>query len=243
MKIDLDNYSEIERDNSFNYSSSRRQKSKKKHYFLKFLLSLFLSIIIIGIIGYITLKFVVGPIITTVDGLPDNFPTEIAVYKLNEADINLQNPESREKVINGLRSMPDWMLVLFLNLLSDNLKYKLVENFGEDINVPIDFNAKDLKLALKNVNLENSKTVNLSWDRLDKTKEEIAAYYKKKLTESNFEFKESLDDYEINLGFWKDGIFGTMNFKDNNKNSKEAGYNSDVNISVNYLDEFINNEN
>ena len=78
----------------------------------------------------------------------------------------------------------------------------------------------------------------MSWNSVDKTKEELAAYYKQKLAASNFEFKENLGDYQINLGFWKDDIFGLMSFSDK-KDAIDGGvkYNSDVNITVNYLNE------
>ncbi|MEK7072732.1 MAG: hypothetical protein AAB969_04125, partial [Patescibacteria group bacterium] len=59
-----------------------------------------------------------------------------------------------------------------------------------------------------------------------------------KLQESNFQFKENLSDYQINLGFWKDDVFGIMSFSDKKKDiDGGVKYNSDVNITVNYLNE------
>ena len=232
MRIDLDNYQDIEKDKSFDYGGSRKKRGGNR--FLRFVLSFILSIIIVGLIGYATIKFFVGPIIKTVDGLPMDFPTELSLYNIDEATIDMQNPEGRQKVINGMRAMPDWVLNLFLNTLSDDLKGRLAKNFGSEINVPQNFSVDDLKSALENVGLENSKTINLSWDSVDKTKEEVAAFYKQKLSEADFEFKENLKDYEINLGFWKDDVFGMMSFSDDDKKT-DSGYNSDVDITVNYF--------
>lgn len=234
MRIDLDNYQEVERDKSFGYAP--RKKRRKKHVFFKFLIAIALSLAVVLFVAYLTIKFFVGPLVKTVDGLPDNFPQELAIYSLESASIDLQNPEGRQKVINGLRAMPDWVLNLFLNVLSDNLRLRLAENFGDEINVPKNFSIDDLKNALKTINLEDTSTINLSWINLSKTKEELAAFYKQKLAEADFEFKESLGDYEINLGFWKNDIFGTMSFADDKK--EDAEYKSDVNITVNYFDQF-----
>ncbi len=237
MRIDLDNYQDIERDEAFDYTPRRRRR-KKKRSFIKIMAALLVAILVVTIIGYLTLKFFIGPIIKTVDGLPNDFPTGIDFYQTDQAQINLENQAGKEKMISGLIAMPDWVLNLFLNFLSDDLKKQLADNFGDNINIPKNFSVTDLKQAIDSVDLEKTKTVNLSWNSVDKTKEELAAYYKQKLAASNFEFKENLGDYQINLGFWKDDIFGLMSFSDK-KDAIDGGvkYNSDVNITVNYLNE------
>ena len=233
MRIDLRDINQREISESFR--SAPRRKGRGKDLF-KFFGCSFVTIVIIVAIGYITLRFLVGPIVKTVGNLPSDFPTEFAIHSLDDASIKLQTPESREKIIEGLKSMPDWLLNIFLSALSDDLKTQLIDNFGEQINIPKNFSIDDLKKALEGVNIGDAKTVSLSWDGIAKTKEELASIYKNKLAESDFEFKEKLEDYKINLGFWKDGIFGTIVFEDDRDDSgPEVQYNSDVDIMINYF--------
>jgi len=238
MRIDLDNFQDIERDEAFNWSLRQKRHRRRQPTFLKALLALVLVLLIVGLIGFLTLKFFIGPIIKTVDGLPSDFPQDISIYQSEQAVINLENPNGRAKVISGLQAMPDWMLTMFLNFLSEDLKKKLADNFGDNININKNFSVDDLKKAISEVDFHQTNTVNLSWNGLDKTKEELAAYYKQKLQASHFEFKENLSDYQINLGFWKDDVFGIMSFTDK-KTNIDGGvkYNSDVDITVNYLNE------
>jgi len=237
MKIDLENFEDIERDKSFDYGYSRK-KRKKKNNLIRILIAIVVSLLIVLLIAYLTLKFFVVPIVKTVDGLPGDFPAGIDFYQPDQAKINLEDQVGKEKMISGLKSMPDWVLTLFLNFLSEDLKKQLADNFGDDINIPKNFSVDDLKESLNEIDVNKTQTVNLSWAGVDKTKEEIAAYYKQKLKASNFEFKENLTDYQINLGFWKDGVFGLMSFTDQ-KQEIDGGvkYNSDVDITVNYLNE------
>ncbi|MDO8669588.1 MAG: hypothetical protein Q7K65_04820 [Candidatus Buchananbacteria bacterium] len=243
MRIDLENFQEIERDEAFDWAPKKRKGRRRKPRFIKILIALILTLLIVILIGYLTLKFFVGPIVKTVDGLPLDFPADMPFYETDQAKINLEDSAGKAKIIAGLKSMPDFVLTLFLNVLSDDLKRKLADNFGDDINIPKNFSVDDLKEALKTVDLDKTRTVNLSWPSLGKTKEEIAAFYKQKLQENNFQFKENLTDYQINLGFWKDGIFGLMSFSDK-KEDVEGGikYNTQADITVNYLNELKNNE-
>jgi len=237
MRIDLENFQEMERDEAFDYAAYRKPR-KRKRKLLKILIALVIVILVIGVIGYLTLRFIVGPVVKTVEGLPDGFPSEISLYESQNAKVTLNTPQSRQKLIGGLKTMPDWVLTLFLSFLSDNLKEKLADNFGDNINIPKDFSANDLKEAIKTIDLEKTQTVNVSWDKIGKTKEEISSYYKQKLLAADFKFKENLSDYEINLGFWKNDIFGIISFVDKKENI-EGGvkYNTQVDMTVNYLND------
>lgn len=238
MRINLENFQASARDEVFGWALRKRKRKRKHHNFLKILIAITLTILLLGLMGYLILKFFIGPIVKTVDGLPSDFPTAISLYQVDKAEISLENRAGKEKMIAGLKSMPDWVLTIFLNFLSNDLKKKLADNFGDNINIPKNFSVDDLKEALKTIDLNKTETVNMSWQGLDKTKEEIAAYYKKKLQENNFQFKESLGDYQINLGFWKDNIFGIMSFYDKKEDiSSGVKYNSNVDITVNYLNE------
>ncbi|OGY51047.1 MAG: hypothetical protein A3B89_01960 [Candidatus Buchananbacteria bacterium RIFCSPHIGHO2_02_FULL_40_13] len=237
MKIDLNDFQAMERAESFDYIPYRK-RGKRKHKFIKILLALVLALLTIGLMAYLTLKFIVGPIVQTVDSLPADFPAELALDDASKTQITLNTPASRQKLISGLKAMPDWVLTLFLNFLSDDLKEKLADNFGDNTNIPKDFTASDLKKAIKATNLEKIQTVNIAWEKIDKTKEEIAAYYKEKLAAADFQFKENLSDYQINLGFWKNDIFGIISFIDK-KEDIEGGvkYNTQVDMTVNYLND------
>lgn len=231
----MENFQEMERDEAFDYAPYRKPR-RKRPKFLKILAALIVAFLVIGLIGYLTLRFIVGPVVKTVDALPIDFPAGISLYNSSSAKITLNTSASRQKLIGGLKSMPDWLLTLFLNFLSDDLRKKLADNFGDNINIPKDFSADDLKEAIKTLDLEKTQTVNVSWDKIDKTKEEIAAYYKQKLEAADFEFKENLSDYQIDLGFWKNNIFGVISLVD--KKEDLAGgvkYNSQVDMTVNYL--------
>lgn len=237
MRIDLENYQDIEIDKSFDYGSGRK-KRRPKNNLTRILIAVVITSLIICLVGYLILKFFIGPIIKTVDGLPGDFPTDLVFYQADQAKINLEDQAGKEKVVAGLKAMPDWVLTLFLNFLSEDLKKQLADNFGENINIPKNFSVDDLKEALDEIDVNKTQTVNLSWDGVDKTKEEVAAYYKKILQDNHFEFKENLTDYQINLGFWRDNVFGLMSFSD--KKEEITGgvkYNSDVDITVNYLNE------
>lgn len=235
MKINLENFQDIERDEAFDWAPHRRRPRQKKSW-PKIIIAILLALLIILLIGYFSLKFFIGPIVKTVDGLPSDFPTALTFYQADQAQINLASPIGQAKMIAGLQAMPDWILDIFFNFLSDDLKNKLADNFGENINIDKNFSADDLKEALDNIDLDKTQTVNLSWKNLDKTKEEMAAYYKQKLQAANFDFKENLNDYQINLGFWQNDIFGLMSFSDK-KEKIEGGvkYGSQADITVNYL--------
>src|SRR3990167_6151838 len=103
--------------------------SNYEHKFIKILLALVLALLTIGLMAYLTLKFIVGPIVQTVDSLPADFPAELALDDASKTQITLNTPASRQKLISGLKAMPDWVLTLFLNFLSDDLKEKLADNF------------------------------------------------------------------------------------------------------------------
>lgn len=164
------------------------------------------------------------------DGLPGDFPQEFSFYQLDQAQISIQTPKAKQKIVELIKIMPDWLANPILNYFSSDLQNKLSQTFGDKAGIANNLTADDLKKAFQSLNPEQVKTVSLSWKELDKTKEGLAAYYQQKLKEANFEFKENIGDYEINLGFWKDGIFGEMIFSGGNGGDK-----SNAEIMVNYL--------
>lgn len=238
MRIDIDEIRDRidDLDTGRKKSFFKRKRGRKKHSSLKFFGCFVLMILIILIIAYTSIRFVIGPVVKTIDSLPDDFPEEIALYQLDQAKISLQNQESQEKILEIMEAAPNWLIKPFFGYLAENLQGQLSENYGESITMPENFSIDSMKEMLSSVDIEKTKTVSLSWDNLNKSKEELLSYYKRKLSEANFEFQENLDDYEINLGFWNDDVFGVISLTDTENNTEE----SDANMTVNY---FNQNEN
>lgn len=204
------------------------KKRKKKRRIIKFLFTFSLMLIIVIFMAYLTVALAFRPIIKTINNLPADFPQELAFYKLEEAKIKIQSDDSRQKLINWVSIAPDWVIEPLLNKLSDNINEKINENFGSSIKMPEQFDAQSVKDMLNSANLKNTETLSLSWDNVDITKEEMFSYYKNKLLEADFDLKENLKDYEIDIGFWKDDVFGTMTFSDDADKS-------DIEMIINYL--------
>lgn len=230
MRIDLSQNKEFNdlREN-FSYRPRRR---KKRRGFLKFLIALAIALLIIATIVYATVRFAVGPVVKSLDALPADFPQEIALYQPEQAKITMQTATSRDKIAGILKALPDWLLKPFLNYLSDDLKNQLVKNFGEQANMPQTLSLDQLKNIVQTVDLSGVKTLSLSWPSLDQSKEELAAFYKDKLAAAGFQFKENLADYDINLGFWKENVFGNISLSDDKKTYGQTR----ANMLVNYLE-------
>ncbi|MEK7167902.1 MAG: hypothetical protein AAB791_02775, partial [Patescibacteria group bacterium] len=156
------------------------------------------------------------------------FPKELAIYQLDQAEIKVQTDEGKKKILTLVDALPDWLVNPLLDYLSNDLKTKLGQTFN-DSQIPKNFTAEDLKKSLENINPEEIKTVSLSWDSVGQTKEQIAAYYQDKLKGADFQIKENLADYQINLGFAKEDVFGLVSFKDAGSAS------SQVEMIINYL--------
>lgn len=228
MRIELDNYRDGIEELPRIY---KKRKKKKSHTILKFFGCSVLAILTIIIITFVLLKFIVGPVVRAVDELPNDFPKELAFYKIEEAKIQLQTPESREKIVEMMGAMPDWMLNPIIDRLSFNINSQVAQTFDNSVRVPEGLDAEKLKEIFSKTDLKDTQTVSLSWDNLDMEKEEGLSFYKAKLAENGFEFKENLEDYEINLGFWKDNIFGNILFRDDESDSEQ----SQIDMTVNYL--------
>ena len=239
MRINLSDFQDrVKRENSDgndprfeNEKFGQIDRIKKRSGFKKFCACCFLAIIIIIIIIYGLVRFVVGPVVQNINSLPGDFPKEFALYKIENAKIQAQTPQSREKLLKILKSTPNWLIVPFWDYLSNNLKLKLAENFGKNINLPSDFSVSDFKNILNSNNLDKTKTISISWRELDKTKEELLSFYKQELAKAGYEYKENLGDYKIDLGFWKENVFGQMSFKDSGKGTDK----SIVEMMINYI--------
>lgn len=209
------------------WSGRRRRRS---FGCLKFFGCLFLLILLMAGMFYGAVYFLVGPLVVRADQLPEDFPLDFNFYQLEKAAIKIQTSESKEKILRIITSTPNWLLVPFLNYLSTDLKTQLVQTFGDDLKLR-QFTVRDLKSAIETMDPAATETVSLSWQSIDRTKEELAFAYKQQLALADFEVRENLEDYRIILGFWRENIFGAMSFEDS---FRQTGA-SKVDITVNYL--------
>ncbi|MFA5029514.1 MAG: hypothetical protein WC518_02035 [Patescibacteria group bacterium] len=209
-----------------NLNNPEKNRSRE---FIKFFGCLILALVIIFITLFAAVRLAVSPVVEKVNQLPGDFPEELAIYLPEKAEIELQTPEGKEKLLKIMGLLPNWLLKPTLAYLSNDLKAKLSQSFADKIDLSRGFTPEELKKALSSPELKKMETTSLSWKQISQPKEEVAGYYKNKLKESGFEFKENLADYEINLGFWKGDIFGLMSFKDDKENQSQAK------IIVNYL--------
>ncbi len=210
-------------------------KGKKSHSCLKIFGCLLVFIAMLGIIaaiGWSIINFATGPLIQTVDNLPADFPKELAVREINQTKIQLETPSAKEKVLKFLNSLPNWLLTPLLNYLSESVRVQLANSFGEQLGSSTSLTVADLKNILKSASSTQAQTVSVSWQDLQQAKDALAAQYERLLQAENFQTKKNISDYDINLGFWKQGIFGNMDFKD--LNGKTAGTNAEM--KVNYLE-------
>lgn len=211
---------------------SPKTKNKKSllRSFFGCLFGLILMIAILLIIVWAMLAFVTGPIIRQVNALPDDFPKQLLIDEINGAKIKLETPQAKEKIISLVNSLPNWLLTPALNYLSESVRSQLIANFGDKLNLPSQVTADDLKDILKSTATAQTQTVTVSWDELGQDKEELSAFFKAILRKENFQVQENLQDYRIDLGFWKEGIFGSLSLKD-----LIAGSSSQAEMKVNYL--------
>ena len=203
---------------------------KKGHGCRNFSGCLIIIFIIIGLMIWGTFKFVIGPAVLAVDQIPNDFPKEIALYQGNLAKIKIQTTESKSKVLNFLNAVPDWASAPFLKWLSPDIKTQLVQKNLNQLNLQDKITVDGLRDSLGAYNAKNDKTVSLSWDSVNKSKEELATFYKQELEKNHFQIQESISDYDINLGFWKDNVFGAMKIGDSYQNNGGSA----VNMTVNY---------
>ena len=210
-----------------NYSSIKKRKrfSCLGLFFSLIILSVFLSLAVI-----ISVKVAINPIKQSIDNLPQNFPQDLTIYNIDQAKIEEYSKTSQDKIIELANLLPDWVVNPVLNLISDDLNNKLVNTYNNFSTATDHLTLDDLKQALDNDKIKQTQTLSLSWNNLDINQEELLNYYKQELKNNDYSFKEDIRDYEINLGFWKQGIFGNLNLSENNSKTQ-------ANMTVNYLNQ------
>ncbi len=229
MRIE-ENYSKIDYPQLYRGDRNRRRPAKT----IRFFLSLLFAAAIILALAILTVKLAVGPIMKQVESLPGDFPSGLDFYELSQAQIKIQNPASRKKIISLVGKFPDWLIEPIIKKISPDLRQELEKTFGGSSSGidPGQLSAEEFKNILNRSELEKIKNLSLSWVGLEKTKEDLADYYKQQLQINGFEFKENIDDYEISLGFWKEGVFGEIDLSASGNNPSQ----SDVDVNINYSD-------
>ena len=216
-----------ELDSDIKKAKHKQLKSYDQHSCAK-LFSCFLLMlaIVFAAVGYLVI-FVAGPIVKKVDELPKDFPKSLVLYQVDKAKIKVQNPIDKEKTAQLIRALPAWALNPFISYLSTEMKTQILAGNRNLTTSTANINLDDLEKALDS----KTKTVSLSWNDLNKTKEDLFDYYKNQLEISGFEVKENISDYEIDLSFLREGISGAMTIADSFTNDN----NSLVKMTVNYL--------
>lgn len=182
--------------------------------------------VIFAAVGYLVIG-VAGPIVKKVDELPKDFPQSLVLYQVDNAKIKVQEATAKTKAIQLIRALPAWALNPFVNYLSPEMKTQILANSQNLDTATSTLQLNDLEKALDT----GTKTVSLSWDNINKTKEELVDYYKKQLKASGFEVKENVSDYEIDLRFLRGGVTGAMTVADSFTNNNS----SLLKMTVNYL--------
>ena len=169
-------------------------------------------IIVLACVVFLTITFT-GPIIKTVDDLPKDFPKDLVIYQLNQADIKVLSPQSRAKVAQVSAALPNWSVQLMADYLYPDLKTQIIAQNKTPNDLPANPTVKDIK-ALSGNKASSTKTVTLSWNNINKTKEDLYAYYKEQLEAKGFTVNKLSLPTEIDLSFFKNGINGAMSLAD-----------------------------
>jgi hypothetical protein len=193
---------------------------------LKTLGCLIVALFLVFIVVCFLIFFIAKPLIEKVNDLPNDFPKELIIYRLEEAKIKIQNQENKLKALKLIESLPSWLVAPFLSLITPDPAGQILtqQENGE-------FQTKNLEESLRESIEKNEKTVSLSWQLENKSKEDIFNYYSEKLEEAGFELKENISDYNLNLSFLRKEVNGSLVIIDDfTKNNASL-----IKMTVNYL--------
>lgn len=176
--------------------------------------------------------FIAKPIVEKTNKIPTDFPQELVFHQIDSAKIRIQEQTNKLKAIKLIESLPNWLISPFINLLAANpigqITLKQDKKDSEDAYL---LKIENLEESLKESTEKEEKTVSVFWEMKNKEKEEIFEYYKNKLKLENYEVKENISDYDLNLTFLKDGISGIITIRDSfSKNNSSL-----IDMTVNYL--------
>lgn len=218
---------EIEVDEEKPEKKNRRQnKNRHSTNCLKTFGCLIIALLLIFITVFLLIFFIARPLTERVNKLPDDFPQELIIYRIEEAKIRIQDQENKLKALKLIESLPSWLIAPFLGLITPDPAGQILTQQGNN-----EFQAENLEESLKESTEKNEKTVALSWKLDNKSKEDVFNYYSEKLKEEGFEIKENISDYDLSLNFLKEGVNGSIVIIDDfTKNNASL-----INMTVNYL--------
>ncbi len=203
--------------------------TKKSRFCLKSCGCFIIFLILIALTIYATFFYIIGPIVKAVDNLPEDFPKELVIYNSTNSSIKIQDGKDKEKVESILKLLPDSIISPFLKFLSTDIKTQIIQKTSQGIEIKKNATINDLKNYFGNPDFKNTKSVSIASKEIERKKEELSEFYRKQLINKEFQFKENISDYDINLQFWKNDIFGIINIKDSTEINK-----SDTNITISY---------
>ena len=186
-----------------------RPRKKSCGALLAFAALLFL--IIAGTVYYLIIS-VAAPVMKYADGLPKDFPASLALYQLDKAKITVDSPEAKQQLSQLISSVPEWALAPFASLISPDMQTQVAAAWPALSTAAGNLSLGDLGAAL-DANA-SSTGVTLQWDEINKTKEDLAAYYDRTLKDSGFQVAQTALGSEIDMKFIKDGISGAITFID-----------------------------
>ncbi|MFA6228104.1 MAG: hypothetical protein WC668_02855 [Patescibacteria group bacterium] len=218
---------EVEPEEPRHYS---RHRPPGHHSCLKFFSCFFLMIVAVLACAIFLTVYISGPIIKTVEELPEDFPKDLIIYQLNQASIKVLSPESKKKIEQLSAALPDWAVQIIADRLYPDLKTQIIAQNKTPENISENPTVKDIKTTAGDGRKE-IKTVSLSWNNINKTKEDLYEYYKKQLETKGFTVEELIQSTEIDLSFFKNGIDGAMSLTD----SFSTDGSSVIKMTVDYL--------
>ncbi len=229
MRIVDEEKAERSEDDVFSHGGSPRFRPGCLRFFGCWLTAL----IFIVLISFSTIRAFISPVVRQLDGLPSDFPAELTLYQPEVAKVKLQDKAERDKALNILKKTPDWLGTFIWEKLPDNVKLSLAGDFITQVADGKDYSFTDFKNYLNATSTAavDFNMVSLTWDGVAADKQELFDYYKNELWRNNFQFKEKITDYDLNLDFWKENIFGTVSVSTAKNNSNQ----SKIDMTVDYL--------
>ena len=203
-------------------------RPRSRHSCLKFFGCLIIMVAAILACTVFLTVYITRPIVKTVEELPADFPKDLIIYQLNQAQIKVLSPESQQKIQQLSAALPDWLVQMLTNYLYPDLKTQIIAENKTPENLPANPTIKDLPASDSK---KPTQIVTLTWSDINKTKEDLYDYYKKNLEQKGFSVKELASTNEIDLSFFKNGISGAMTIMD----SFAKDGNSVVKMTVDYL--------
>jgi len=207
-----------------------RQRRPHRHSCFKFFCCLGVMFLAIVACVIFLVFYVAGPIIKTVDTLPADFPKELTLYQLDQAKIKVQTVADKERLLQLMSALPDWLLAPLTDYLTADLKTQMAAGL-QNPQLPKNLTLADLKGILAQEASSSIQTVTLTWSDINQNKQDLFDYYKKELEQNGFEVKNNLSDYEIDSSFVKPGIEGAISIMDNFVTNQS----SVMNMTINYL--------